>query len=179
VVLVRSLELPSSQVSLILDNCSQGWPISLSMIPAENQEGQPSGSQHPRVHSSSCSVCVSVWLAGLFFLSLQQHILGRAEPAWYQVQRSDLPTDRERGRPCYSSGSEVAGQGPRHRVQQQQGEAGVGTRKEPLCIGIGQPFQLGWVFFPKQVRLGMGSREESPFSFHPLFIRSTTSSCGG
>lgn len=156
-VLERSLGLQSSQVSLVLDYCSQCWPISLSMTPAENQEGQPPGSQHPRVHSSSCSICVAVWLAELFFLSLQLHILSRAEPAWYQVQRSDLPTNCDRGRPCYFSGSEVEGQGPRHRIQQQQGDAGVGIRKESLYIGIRQPFQLGWVFFfPKAGEAGNG-----------------------
>lgn len=43
-------------------------------------------------------------------------------------------------------------------------------------LGSDSPFSWG-VLFSKQVRLGMGSRGESPFSFHTLSIRSITSSC--
>lgn len=98
------------------------------------------------------------WLAGLSFLSLPffKHILGRAEPAWYRMQRSDLPTDFEGGQPCYFSDSKVTGQGPRHRIKKQQGEVGVGTRKESLYIGIVQPFQLGGFFPPRAGGAGRG-----------------------
>lgn len=79
-------EQPS--VTLVPDCCPQCRPVNI-MTPAENQEGQPPSSQHPRPHSSSGSVVIL--LAGLFFLSLQslEHVLGRAELTRYQVQRSD------------------------------------------------------------------------------------------
>lgn len=116
------------------------------------------------------------WLAGPSFLSLPsfKHFLGRLEPAWYGMRRSDLPTDCEGGQPCYFSDSEATGQGPRHRIKWQQ-EVGVGTRKGVLIHWDSTAILVGWFLPPEQVGLGVGSKEESPFSFHIFFIRSSPS----
>lgn len=173
---MRSLE-PSSQVTLVLDCCSQCWPISLSMTPAGNQEGQtPAPSTPGLTHSSSLSVCASAGRIVLSFSSVLPAHPRQGQPAWCQSAKMKL---------TYRLGTRASLLFQRLRSDrarskaQNQGASGSGSGDKEGALMYWDPTALlVGVFFPsKQERLGMGSREESPFSFHTLFIRSSTSSC--